>query len=307
MTVPQISVRHDTTYAYFAPASLSYYRACLQPLSQVRCNHFMQKLESFTLHVDPAPRLTLRERDVFANVQAYFEIDQPHDRLLVRSEAKMSQTPIGAVPLAETPELLKPWESLLLPELRATLPTSGFIACIYPSQRVPDAADAADIVEFARESFTPARSIIEALMDFTHRIHEAFSYEGGSTHVDTPVTEAWSNKKGVCQDFSHFGLTGLRGLGLLTAYVSGYMLTEAPEGEEKLVGSDASHAWIALWVPGFGWLHADPTNDCLVDDRYIVTAIGRDYSDIPPLQGVSYGADSQPPVVGVTVSRDGLT
>src|SRR5690606_22428144 len=152
-----------------------------------RCNHFMQKLESFTLHVDPAPRLTLRERDVFANVQAYFEIDRPHDRLLVRSEAKLSQMPIGILPLMDIPDLQKPWESLLLPELRSTLPANGFITCLYPSQRVPDAAAAVDIVEFARESFTPDRAILDALMDFTHRIHEAFSYEGGSTHVDTPV------------------------------------------------------------------------------------------------------------------------
>jgi len=146
--------------------------------------------------------------------------------------------------------------------------------------------------------------VYEAAKDSTHRIFEAFSYEGGSTNVDTPVAEAWANRKGVCQDFSHFGLTGLRGLGLISAYVSGYLLTEPPEGEEKLIGSDASHAWIALWVPDFGWLHLDPTNDCFVDERYIVTAMGRDYSDIPPLQGVSSGADSQPPIVGVTVTRE---
>jgi transglutaminase-like putative cysteine protease len=110
----------------------------------------------------------------------------------------------------------------------------------------------------------------------------------GSTSVTTPLAEAFRKRKGVCQDFAHLGIACLRSLGLPARYVSGYLETDAPSGKPKLTGVDGSHAWLSVLIPEAGWLDVDPTNDQFAGDRYVVTAYGRDYSDVPPLNGVIY-------------------
>jgi transglutaminase-like putative cysteine protease len=144
------------------------------------------------------------------------------------------------------------------------------------------------LADYARVSFTPGRPVLEALLDLAQRIHTDFDYELGSTSVTTSVDEVLTARKGVCQDFAHLAIGCLRSLGLAARYVSGYLETVPPPGKARLQGADVSHAWAALWVPGSGWIDVDPTNQQFVKDRYVTTAWGRDYADIPPLKGVIF-------------------
>jgi len=158
-----------------------------------------------------------------------------------------------------------------------------------------------DITAWTAESFTPNRPILEALDDFTARLHNEFTYNPGTTSVETPLRDAWMQRSGVCQDFAHIAIAGLRGLGLPTAYVSGYILTYPAEGAPARTGADASHAWFAVWVPDTGWVQFDPTNNMRVNDEHIMVALGRDYSDVPPVKGVCYGGGAQELQVSVTL------
>ena len=144
------------------------------------------------------------------------------------------------------------------------------------------------LADYAAPSFPTGRPVIEALVDLAGRIHTDFVYEPGSTSVTTSVDEVLTARKGVCQDFAHLAIGCLRSLGLAARYVSGYLETRPPPGKDRLQGADVSHAWAALWVPGGGWIDVDPTNEQLVDERYVTTAWGRDYADIPPLKGVIF-------------------
>jgi transglutaminase-like putative cysteine protease len=175
-----------------------------------------------------------------------------------------------------------------------------------PSPAVPSNALAAD---YARESFTPGRPLLEAALDLVSRIHRDFEYDPTSTTVATPLAEVLEQRRGVCQDFAHLAIAGLRGLGLAARYVSGYLETLPPPGQPKLRGADASHAWLALYCPeateAHGWVDLDPTNDCPISDQYITTAVGRDYQDVTPVRGVFYGGGEHSLAVSVDVDRLG--
>jgi transglutaminase-like putative cysteine protease len=149
------------------------------------------------------------------------------------------------------------------------------------------------LAEYAAPSFPAARPVLAALRDLSTRIHRDFAYEPGVTHVSTTIEEVLERKAGVCQDFAHLAIGCLRSLGLAARYVSGYLETEPPPGMQRLAGADASHAWVSLFVPGTGWVDIDPTNDQLVNDRYITTAWGRDYADVSPLKGVIFTQGSK--------------
>ena len=160
----------------------------------------------------------------------------------------------------------------------------------------------------ARRSFTPARPIVEATQDLTHRIYEEFQYDSRATTVSTPVAEVFENKAGVCQDFAHLQISCLRSLGLPARYVSGYLRTEPAPGKEKLIGADESHAWLSVFCgpsPGYpsGWIDFDPTNDVIPSTDHITLAYGRDYGDVCPLQGVFVGGGKHTLTVSVDVSE----
>ncbi len=148
-------------------------------------------------------------------------------------------------------------------------------------------------------SFPPGRPILEAALDLTDRIYSEFKYEGGATTVTTTVDEVLRLKRGVCQDFAHLQIACFRAMRLPARYVSGYLLTKAPEGREKLVGADASHAWLSVWCPGYGWIDLDPTNNLIPTDEHVLLAWGRDYSDVSPVNGVIFGGGDH--VVDVAV------
>ena len=146
----------------------------------------------------------------------------------------------------------------------------------------------ADAREYAARSFTPGRPVGEAVTEFMHRVYEDFTYRSGSTTVNTTVDELMATRTGVCQDFTHVMVSGLRGLGLAGRYVSGYLRTRPKNGRARLVGADASHAWVACWIPGGGWLALDPTNNRLCDTSHATVAWGRDYGDVTPVKGVIF-------------------
>nr|WP_302477594.1 transglutaminase family protein [Aeromicrobium stalagmiti] len=141
---------------------------------------------------------------------------------------------------------------------------------------------------YAAESLAPGRPVGEAVIEVMHRIHTDFAYDKTATTVTTTVDDIFDKRAGVCQDFAHLTLACLRSHGLAVRYVSGYLATTPPPGKERIVGADATHAWAAVWIPGDGWLAVDPTNDQLVNDRYVTVAWGRDYADVPPVKGVIF-------------------
>jgi transglutaminase-like putative cysteine protease len=166
----------------------------------------------------------------------------------------------------------------------------------------PYAATSDAVHAYALESFVPARPILEAAMDLTARIHRDFEYRGGVSDVSTPVADVLSMRQGVCQDFAHLEIACLRSFGLPARYVSGYLLTRPPEGREKLVGSDASHAWLAVWAGADGWVDFDPTNDMIPGVEHITLGWGRDYGDVSPINGFIVGGGAHQLTVAVDVN-----
>jgi transglutaminase-like putative cysteine protease len=157
-----------------------------------------------------------------------------------------------------------------------------------------------EVRDYAAPSFVPGRPLIEVLRNLTSRIYEDFTYRSGSTTVSTGVNDVLAAGEGVCQDFARLGIACLRANGLAASYVSGYLATDPPPGKQRMVGVDATHAWASVWTPQNQWLGLDPTNDQMVDERYIVVAWGRDYADVPPLRGIIY-TDSESSVIDVSV------
>ena len=287
--VTYIRVRHETLYRYPGQASLAYNKAWLAPIVRLE-----QQVLEHRLRIEPKPRFQHVQTDIFGNRVHYFEVHKPHLKLRVISEAVVGRSP---KPLNAACD--RPWETATYAGLKGRQ-MMELCSFAYPSPMAPYHEEISD---YTAISFKPGRSVQEAFMDFSARIHREFKYVSGATQVDTPLSEFWEHREGVCQDFAHLAVSGLRSLGLIAAYVSGYIMTYPPEGEEKRQGADASHAWVALYVPDYGWLHVDPTNDMWVKDEHVIVAIGRDYSDVPPLKGVCYGAAQQQPEVAVTLER----
>jgi transglutaminase-like putative cysteine protease len=284
----RLKVRHTTTYRYAFPVVLSYNQAWLHPRTG-----FDQVCLTHKVKVEPKPRFQTEQVDLFGNQVNYFELLSSHELFRVTSEAVVAVTPADYTLRGD-----HPWESArfcaLLPGL---IRTQGSYYAFPTTMTTPTA----EMTDYARLSFTPGRLLRDAVEDLCHRIHTDFLYEGGVTAIDTPLTEVWDSRRGVCQDFSHLALAMLRSLGLVAAYVSGYILTHPPEGQERLQGADASHAWFGVMDLQGEWMFLDPTNDQWVLGDHILVAVGRDYGDVPPLKGICYGGGSVIPEVAVSV------
>jgi transglutaminase-like putative cysteine protease len=269
-------VTHRTEYRYASDVVPSYSQLHLVPRELPG-----QGLRSATVTIDPEPEYFTERIDYFGNRVAYAAIQEPHRRLTVTAD---SVVVIGDRP--DTPSLLgeRPWEQVR-DEAQTSLNGDRLEAAQFAldSPRVRGSSEFAD---YARQSFAPERPLLDAVSELCSRIHADFEYKPGSTTVNTPVAEVFAQRKGVCQDFAHLGIACLRALGLPARYVSGYLETDPPPGRPKLTGADVSHAWLSVLLGEADWVDVDPTNDQLVNDRYIVTAYGRDYSDVPPLKGV---------------------
>jgi transglutaminase-like putative cysteine protease len=271
-------VTHRTEYEYESEVSASYSQVHLLPrdLPGQRCR-------AAEVMVTPTPEDYRERLDYFGNRVAFLAIHEAHRALSV--------TATSVVEVDERPDGLslfghRPWEDARDAVRAGDVPDPLDAAQFVLDSPVVEASD--QYREYAAESFTPGRHLLDAVMSLCSRIHADFAYEPGSTTVTTTLAEVFEQRAGVCQDFAHVGIACLRSVGLPARYVSGYLETDPPPGRPKLTGVDGSHAWLSVLVPDAGWLDVDPTNDQLVSSRYIVTAYGRDYNDVPPLNGVIY-------------------
>jgi len=282
-------LRHVTTYAYSRPVPFARCILRLQPRDDGG-----QSVQTSELVVTPRPA----ERDdgicFFGNRMTTLTIAKPHRELKIEMRARV----VVQRPQAPFPGLTRNWEEVGEQALAsASLAPDSPAHHLYPSRLVPPVAA---VTDYARSSFAPKRPVLEAATELMARIKADFTYDPEATEVSTPLEEAFRQRHGVCQDFAHVMIAGLRGLGLPAAYVSGYIRTVPPPGQKRLEGADASHAWVMLWCgPETGWIGLDPTNDLIVADDHIVTAFGRDYADVSPLDGVVIGPGSQK--IGVAV------
>jgi transglutaminase-like putative cysteine protease len=288
-------VTHTTEYRYEGgEVSSSYSVAHLVPR---RLPH--QACLAADLVIDPNP-LDYRERlDFFDNRTSFFSIQVPHRSLRVTATSEVDITPPGGqLQLHES----ESWDAFAA-RLRHD-PDPELVSARQFLLDSPLVAASEELHAYAAPSFPAGRPLIEAVIDLTSRIHHEFDYEPGSTKITTGLHEVLERRQGVCQDFAHLTIGALRSLGLPARYVSGYLETLPPPGKPKLVGVDASHAWLSVFVPTTGWLDLDPTNDRVPNERYITTAWGRDYADVTPLKGVVFSsAKKQKLDVSVDVAR----
>lgn len=269
-------VRHTTTYTYDDAVSDSLGVAYLAPRELP-----WQKVASNDVTVTPTPVDSSSDVDYYGNRVTYFQVTERHQQLVVEGVSEVE----SLTPVHSDDALARPWESLLPlrdPSLPGAWRATDFALPSRLVEQVPGAG------EYAAASLTRARPIGEAVTDLMHRVHADFEYDKTATTVTSTVQHILDRRAGVCQDFAHLMLACLREHGLAARYVSGYLATYPPPGKERVVGADASHAWIEVWLGDDEWLALDPTNDQWAGDRYVTIAWGRDYGDVPPLKGVIF-------------------
>jgi transglutaminase-like putative cysteine protease len=288
-----LHVLHETAYDYAPPVRTAQHMAHLKPLQTPR-----QKLLAHSLRITPSPARQTEALDVFGNTRSFFSLQRAHEGLRVVADSLVStsppQEPASTMPWQEAAERMRYHRDAQYD------PATEFV---FASPYVPrDDAFA----RYARASFAEGRPLLEAARDLMRRIHAEFEYAPAATDVNTPALAALSLRRGVCQDLAHVMLGCVRSLGLPARYVSGYLLTEPAPGQPRLVGSDASHAWVSLYLPaaegGGAWTDLDPTNDRAPGEDYVTLAIGRDYSDVSPMRGVIHGGAHHTLRVAVTVT-----
>lgn len=287
-------VRHVTHYRYTEPVSNSQHDLHLLPrhLSRQRCL-------SSAIAVEPAP-IVCRERvDYYGNRASHVVLAMPHGELVVTA---VSQVEVTAPP-APSPADDAPWEEAAI-ALRASQRDLLAQEMSFPS---PFIAPWPALADYARVSFPAGRPLLEGVVALMGRIHADFAYDARATTIATPLVEVFAKRRGVCQDFAHLMIGCLRGLGLSALYVSGYLVTKPPPGQPRLQGADASHAWLSVWSPRFGFMDVDPTNDLLPGDGHITLAIGRDFGDVTPMRGIILGGGRHDLHVGVDVEPETMT
>jgi len=271
-------VRHLTTYRYSLPVSISHHVLHLAPRS---CGD--QVVHGASIEIEPGPAVRNDSVDYFGNPVTFATIQRQHEELVIEARSTVDVSP----PPGAIPSQTMPWDRVFRHLGQDT--GAGNLAILQFAFDSPYARANPDLAAYARESFTPGRPIMEAALDLTRRIHRDFKYSSGTTSVSTPVEDVFRLRRGVCQDFAHLELACLRAFALPARYVSGYLLTHPAPGKEKLVGSDASHAWVSVWCQEAGWVDLDPTNDTIAGEEHVTLAWGRDYGDISPVNGVIFG------------------
>ncbi len=283
---------HKTAYLYSEPASLSQNELFLQPRETAT-----QRVVESRLTIAPEPQYLHRRTDYFGNTAQVFMVQQTHTELTVAATSLVETAPPVYPPPDDTP----PWEEaarrLARHEHAAELEACRFVF-ESPLITVTPGAKA-----YARPSFPPGTPVLAGAVDLMQRIYTEFSYDKSATTVGTSVDQVLSHRKGVCEDFAHMAISCLRSLGLSARYVSGYLKTVPPPGAPKLIGADASHAWISLFVPEAGWVDLDPTNNLIPADTHITLAWGRDYGDVTPVKGVVMGGGAHTLSVVVDVAE----
>jgi transglutaminase-like putative cysteine protease len=285
-------VRQTTSYAY--ASSVSYARHVLR-LTPIDRNG--QRVQASVLDIRPAPADRREGQDFFGNRLTWIVLEEPHDQFSVQVAGRLVVEP----PPPPGEEHAPAWEAVrdqafAVNDIGPTSPAHF----LFPSRQAPLDAE---IRAYVEASFTPGRPIVAAAAELMRRIAADLVYQVGATDASTQPSVAFSLRRGVCQDFAHIMISGLRGIGVPAAYVSGYLRTVPPSGVAPLQGADAMHAWVLVWCgQGTGWVGLDPTNAMFANDSHIVVAIGRDYSDIAPIDGVVFGSGVQQLKVSVSVT-----
>jgi transglutaminase-like putative cysteine protease len=284
-------IRHVTTYSYESSVSFARCSLRLQPTSSAG-----QHLVSHIIDIKPAPATRSKRTDFFGTQTESVLIDNPHRMLRIDSRSRVYVERFAPSRGDHSPA----WENVREASFDSNdLSGASPISYVFASPLVP-IVDA--VTAYAATSFRPGRGILAAAVDLMSRIHDDFEYAPKATVISTPLTEVMDKRHGVCQDFAHIMISGMRGLGLPAAYVSGYLRTIPPPGKERLQGADATHAWVSVWCgEALGWIGFDPTNDILVENDHILLATGRDFSDVSPVDGVIVGARKQKLAVAVDV------
>ncbi|MEY4754490.1 MAG: hypothetical protein RJA44_2165 [Pseudomonadota bacterium] len=289
-----LHVRHETRYRHDAPVELAHHLAYLRPRETDQ-----QLIRDWSLQVRPAPDGISggihQSRDPWGNWRASFSHSRVHQELLVVSDFQAGLSP--APPLE--PDRSPPWEQVR--ERLRYRAGATYEETVEFTLGSPYATVDAALARFAAPDFRPGRPLAEAALALMRRIHVDFEYKPLSTSVSTRALDALARRQGVCQDFAHVMIGALRSLGLAARYISGYLLTQPPPGQPRLVGADASHAWVSVWCPVLGWLALDPTNAVPAALDHVTLAWGRDYADVAPLRGVIRGGGRAVPLVAVTV------
>lgn len=283
-------VRHETRFHYAEGVTLSHQLLKLKPRPSTRQNVLDARID-----VMPQPTARRGWSDYFGNQAEFLTVQEPHRELVISSRSRVEVLPGMSIMLDFSPA----WE-VVAQSVQRPATREAFTASQYCFDS-PYVEIHAALREYALVTFQPGRPLLDAVMALTSRIHREFDYRGGVTDVSTPVQRVLELKTGVCQDFAHFGIGCLRALGLPARYVSGYLLTRAPEGRPRLQGADESHAWLAVWCPELGWVDFDPTNDLMPNLEHVTVAWGRDYGDVSPVSGFIFGGGRHDVQVSVDV------
>jgi len=284
------NVSHRTSYRYGAPVTQSQHVVHLTPRALPH-----QTVSRHSLLIEPAPASRFDRTDYFGNPASILIIEEEHRELVVLSRSSVTVV----APARASHSASRAWSEVAAAALLADGARDLSVLQFAAASR--HTRPSAEIQAFAGTSFPPGRAVLDGAFDLTRRIFTEFKFDPAATDISTPVAEVLKARRGVCQDFAHLSLAGLRSLGLPARYVSGYLLTRPPPGKVKLQGSDASHAWISVWSPEFGWVDFDPTNGLLPSDEHITVAYGRDYDDVSPVSGVLLGGSDQVLTIGVDV------
>jgi len=289
----QLHIIHETHYRYSAPVVLSQQLLHLTPRTLP-----WQTCERHRISVEPPAGEMAEREDYYGNRTVHLLIAAPHESLVVRAESEVTVRP-RARERRSAPKVA--WETV-----RARLhslegrPLAEPAEFLYES---PHIERLRELTDYAQKSFTARRGMLEAASDLARRIHRDFTFDRTATSVSTPLKQVLRDRRGVCQDFAHLMIGCLRGIGLSACYVSGYILTAPPPGRQRLVGADASHAWVSVYCgERAGWVDIDPTNNCLVVDSHVTLGWGRDFGDVTPMRGVILGGGTQTLAVRVTVT-----
>jgi len=282
-------VVHTTRYKYSAAVSVSHHVARVMPRAFPG-----QECLRHELQIDPPPAVIRPHQDYFGNAVSFFIVERAHTELTVKATSTVKVHGRSRPPSASTP----PWEEACDYE---SLPLEA-IECLFDSASIA-VSDA--VAGYAHPSFPPGRPLLEAVEDLIGRIHTDFTFDPEATTVATPLTDVLSLRRGVCQDFARLGIACLRSRGLAARYISGYLETTPAPGTPRLAGVDASHAWLAIYCPGLGWIDVDPTNNMFPSTTHVTLGWGRDYADVSPVRGVILGGGQHSLRVSVDVLRAG--
>jgi transglutaminase-like putative cysteine protease len=295
----KLSVTHETRYSYASAVEQAHHIAHFAPINTEK-----QQVLSYSLTVLPVPESSRESLDSYGQPRTYFEISAAHSELVVIAKSEVITHALapelsGKLERVIAPDSL-PWEAVA--EHMQYSAEQDYDAAREFAQPSPLAPIHATFANYAAELTTRAMPVYALAKNLCQRIYRDFKYTPEATDVTTPPIEAFEKKHGVCQDFAQVMIACLRSLGLSAKYVSGYLLTEPPPGRPRLIGADASHAWVSVYCPKSGWLEFDPTNNCIAGESHVVVGYGRDYADVPPLRGVIRGGGAHTLEVAVTVA-----